>query len=155
MRPRGHRSRDAHLLQGYWTPDHLVSFPDEARDELLDPETVPLPGSDPSRRLFVVEETAVIRFVEIEPVHRRARVVVGLAPGAEEDAVDVLISAVAVGFGALNLHRLHGRLLSRGTRCRNTAKAAGFRHEGTIPQGMWLGGARHDMEIWGILRDEH
>lgn len=153
MRLRGYRKRDAHMLSGYWVPGQLVSTSDEGRDAMLVPHTFDLRHEDPTTRLLVAEETALVRFSDIDPIHRRARLCVALVAGAQGRADAVLSEAIRVGFGQLNLHRLHGRVITGAGHSLSVARA-GFRFEGVVPRGQWFGGGERDVETWGVLRDD-
>jgi hypothetical protein len=157
MMLRGYRSTDHRLLAGPWLAGELLGLPLADAPELF--TTRVEPPRDATVELCVVEQAAFVRFTELDWVHRRARLEIGVQPGAEETVGVLLKTAVSHGFRVLNLHRLHGAVTPAATPAAGTPVAAilteaGFRREATIPDGVWYAGAPADREIWGAVRDE-
>ena len=149
----GFREADRHLLTGLWPPGELlaVALPDPPA--LARPHTV-ADGTEGTGPLYVVRDLAFVRYADMDRVHRRARVEVGLAPGAEPHAADVLALAVAHGFAGLGLHRLHGWVTPVAGVPTDAVRAAGFVREATVPCGRWFAGRPVDRELWGCLTDD-
>jgi hypothetical protein len=144
----GFREADRGLLTGMWPPGELlaVALPDPPA--LARPHTV-----EDTEPLYVVRNLAFVRFADLDRVHRRARVEVGLAPGAESHAAEVLVLAVAHGFAGLGLHRLHGWVTRAAGAPTDAVRAAGFVLEATVPRGRWHAGGPVDRETWGCVDD--
>lgn len=153
MMLRGYRSGDRPLLTGPWPAGELLGLPMANWPALAEPTTLD-PPADHSAELCVVPGVAFVRYTELDWVHRRARLEIGLQPG-HADAVDLLVkTAVAHGFVGLNLHRLHG-WVTPATRPLTTAlESAGFRREASVPGGAWLDGGSVEREIWGAVRHD-
>ena len=145
----GFREADRGLLTGMWLPGELLAVAPPAPPALARPHTVD--GTGP---LYVVRDLAFVRFADLDWVHRRARVEVGLAPGAESHAAEVLALAVAHGFAGLGLYRLHGWVTRAAGAPADAVRAAGFVLEATVPCGRWFAGRPVDRELWGCLASD-
>jgi hypothetical protein len=150
FRLRGHRAEDSALLTGHWQPGELLASWQESRPALAEPISIP----PEEGRLYLVENLAFVRFVEVDWVHRRARLEIGVQQGvADADLVGMLRAAVAHGFGPLNLHRLHGCVTPAAGTSTLPVAEAGFELEAVVPQATWLDGAPADQQLWGVLRN--
>lgn len=155
MRLKGYRAADARLLTGPWLPGELLGLPVPGRPALAEPVTV-RPSADGSEELCVVPGAGFVRYTQIDWTHRRAQLEIGLAPGPElvADEIGVLVkNAVAHGFGALNLRRLHGWVTPAAQPPTEVVAEAGFRLEARLPQALWLGGRPVGREIWAVVCD--
>jgi hypothetical protein len=110
LRLRGYRAADLPLLSGDWLPGELLGLPVPGRPALADPASVPPPSPDrgPAEELLVLPDTAFVRFSEVDWVHRRARLEIGLRPGAAAVAGPLLRAALAHAYRTLNLRRVYG-----------------------------------------------
>lgn len=153
MNLRGYRDADRPLLSGHWLPGELLGLPLADRPALAEPVSV-APPTDHRDELCVVAGVGFVRYAELDWVHRRARLEIGITveqPGALEPLVK---SALTHGFRVLNLHRLHG-WVTPATRPRtDVLTGVGLRHEATVPAAGWLAGTAVDREVWGAVRDD-
>ncbi|MEC3998154.1 hypothetical protein VSR01_33565 [Actinacidiphila sp. DG2A-62] len=110
LRLRGYRAVDLPLLSGDWLPGELLGLPVPGRPALADPASVPppSPGRGLAEEVLVLPETAFVRFSELDWVHRRARLEIGLRPGAAAVAGPLLRAALAHAHRTLNLRRVYG-----------------------------------------------
>jgi RimJ/RimL family protein N-acetyltransferase len=93
-----------------------------------------------------------VRYTELDWVHRRARVEIGLH--SVDGLADLLATVVAHGFLTLNLSRLYGRVTPVLDPPTGLLADAGFRREAPLPENTWLDGRPVDREIWGAVRDD-
>src|SRR5947209_3984052 len=104
MRLRGYRASDAELLAGPWLSGELLGLPLADWPALAEPTRVP-PPADAGQELCVAPGLGFVRYTELDWVHRRARVEIGLHG---VDGLDVLLkTVVAHGFLTLNLSRVY------------------------------------------------
>ncbi|HEY8980273.1 MAG TPA: GNAT family protein [Streptomyces sp.] len=154
MKISGYREADRALLAGPWIPGELLALPVADRPPLADPHTVALPDGGDHEELFVVRDTAVVRYADIDWVARRARLEIGVREGAEDRAAEVLAVAVPFAFGVLGLRRLHGRVTLSPEAPVAALEKAGFGREGVALDDVWFGGVLTDREIWAVLGDD-
>lgn len=151
MKLRGYRESDADLLTGPWLPGELLGLPLADWPPLAEPTAVP-PPAGPDEELCVAPGLGVVRYTELDWVHRRARVEIGLH---DVDGLDELLTTVvAHGFTTLNLSRLYGRVTPAVDPPTHLLAAVGFRREAVLPEHTWLDGRPVDREIWGVVRDD-
>lgn len=147
---RGYRSTDRGLLRGPWLPGELLGLPLPDWPALAEPTTV-APPAGPDDEICVVPGVAFVRFAELDWVHRRARLEIGVAPGHAPD-LDLLVkSAVAHGLHTLGLRRMHGWVTPLTEPPTAALTAAGFTREATVPEAVWLDGAPRTREIWAVV----
>jgi hypothetical protein len=151
MRLRGYRGGDADLLAGPWLPGELLGLPLADWPPLAAPTTVP-PPADPGQELCIAPGLGFVRYTELDWVHRRARVEIGLH-GVE--GLDVLLkTVVAHGFRTLNLSRLYGWVTPLVEPPTGLLADVGFEREAALPAATWLDGRPVDREIWGVVRHD-
>ena len=151
MMLRGYRSTDSGLLAGPWLPGELLGLPLADRPALAEPTTI-RPPADYNEELGIATGVGFVRYAEVDWVHRRARVEIGLHAEQTGNAEVLLKTAVDYAFTALALRRLHGWVtpaLGQGTELLGTA---GFRRETSVPQAIWFDGRPVAREIWGVVR---
>lgn len=144
----GFRERDRSLLAGHWLPGELLGLPVADRPPLADAVTVEPPSAGSA--LVVLPGAGFVRLTELDWVHRRARLEIGLQ-AAPEDPVLLLKTALAYGFRALNLHRLYGWVTPAVHPDLAALTAAGLEREAVVPQALWHDGRPVDRELWGVL----
>lgn len=151
----GYRPQHAPLLSGTWVPGELLCFADnEARPPSLRVEG-PAPASHLYERLLVVPSVGFVRFCEIEPIHRRARLEIRLQGRFDAGtAAAVLGLACGCAFRQLNLHRLYGWARLTHPPTVEVLAAAGFVREVALPGALRVGGALRPRELWGALAPE-
>lgn len=145
----GYRAAHAALLEGAWIGGELLSF---SRNEARSPVTVRsvAAAETSSERLLVVPGVAFVRFAEIEPVHRRARLDIGIQGEFDpKRAEDVLALACETAFTHMNLRRLYGWVRPGHAPTCAVLALAGFEPEVTVPDALRVGGALVPREIWG------
>ncbi|TDV54813.1 GNAT family N-acetyltransferase [Actinophytocola oryzae] len=143
----GYRQTDRPLLSGHWLRGELLGVPDP------DAPVLTLPASIEPKNVYVVRDTAVVHFAELDWVHRRARLEIGLRPGTH-DLAEVVRLAVRHGFVVLNLRRLYGWVTPAVATPTEPLEAAGFVRETLVPQAIWHAGGPVDRQQWGVLRDD-
>lgn len=153
MMLRGYRTSDLELLTGPWLPGELLGLPLRDWPALAAPTTVP-PPANAGEELCVVSGMGFVRYTEIDWVHRRARMEIGLRPGPAESLVVLIKSAVSHGFLGLNLHRLYGWVTPATNPPANVLAGAGFQREATVPDAIWLDGRPVERELWGAVRHD-
>lgn len=142
----GYRQTDHALLGGHWLRGELLGLPDPDWPALAEPTAIE------RKNVYVVRGRAVVRFADLDWVHRRARLEIGVQPDAG-DLVELVRLAVGHGFGTLNLRRLHGWVtLAAGTPVA-PLEAAGFAREAMVPRAVWHRGTPVGRELWGVVRD--
>ncbi len=165
LRLRGYRAADLPLLSGDWLPGELLGLAVPGRPALADPASVPPPSPDrgPAEELLVLPDTAFVRFSEVDWVHRRARLEIGLRPGAAAVAGPLLRAALAHAYRTLNLRRVYGwftpaaHATAGGERppgAEELLRGAGLSFEAGVPQALWLDGRPVDRQIWGVFRHD-
>jgi len=155
--PTGYRRLHRPLLDGAWVAGELLCFahnearaPSAIRAAVAEPAAGPMASTE---RLLVVPGQAFIRFVELEPVHRRARLEVGVqGTFSATKAAGLLAQAVEIAFDRLNLVRVHGWVRPGHEPTRAVLAAVGFEREVILPDAMRLGGRLVSREIWAALR---
>jgi hypothetical protein len=151
MRLRGYRSSDADLLAGPWLPGELLGLPIDDWPPLAAWTSVP-PPANPSQELCIAPGLGFVRYAELDWVHRRARVEIGLRA---TDGLDVLLkTVVAHGFLTLNLSRVYGWVTPVLDPPTGLLADVGFRREAVLPESTWLDGRPVDREIWGVVRND-
>ncbi|HVK23844.1 MAG TPA: GNAT family protein [Actinokineospora sp.] len=153
MRLRGYRDSDRDLLAGHWLPGELIGLPLTDRPPLAEPTTVSAPVDDRAE-LCVADGIGFARFAEVDWVHRRARLEIGLRPDAADAAEQLVGLAVEHGLRVLNLHRVHGWVTPATTPRTDILARAGFQREAVLPDGAWHAGRAVDREIWGMVRHD-
>jgi hypothetical protein len=153
MNLRGYRSADRPLLTGAWLAGELLGVPPSDRPMLAPAATMPPPADD-TAEVCVAPGRAVIRFAEIDWVHRRARLEIGVQPDQDDTAALVVDAAVAHGFDVLNLRRIYGWVTPAAQPSTDLLERAGFQREAAIPNGYWLDGQPVEREIWGVIRHD-
>jgi hypothetical protein len=143
----GYRQADQSLLSGHWLRGELLGLPDPDRSPLAEPATIE------AKHVYVVRDRAAVHFAEIDWVHRRARLEIGLRPGTRNLAAIVRL-AVRHGFTVLNLRRLYGWVTPVAGTPTKPLTAAGFAHETSVPQAIWHAGAPVERHIWGVIRHD-
>lgn len=162
MMLRGYRGTDLPLLTGHWLPGELLGLPVPGRPALAEPASVPAPeGPDgpggPDDELCVVPGTGFARYAALDWVHRRARLEIGLQPGAADAAEALLKAALDHAFRVLNLRRVHGWVtpavpLPGGLSRDGLLRGAGLRPEADVPEALWCDGRPVARQIWGATR---
>jgi hypothetical protein len=157
----GYRPRQAPLLAGAWAVGELLCFADDAGGAggigVRTVAPAPGDGSDrtPLRRLMILPEVGFVRFTEIEGVHRRARLEVGLQGAFDAAAASrALTLARECAFGDLNLNRVYGWVRATAAPVLALLPNAGFAPEAAIPAGARVDGRLVDRQLWGALRSE-
>ncbi|MGW3964513.1 GNAT family N-acetyltransferase [Amycolatopsis sp. NPDC005003] len=148
MKLRGYRGTDRGLLSGPWLAGELLGLPIDGWPALAEPTEVPPPAGDDEE--LCVTDGAFVRYTDIDWVHRRARVEIGVHNRLSE-VDDLLRAAVEHGFTGLNLRRLYGWVTTPAT---DALAAAGFRREAVVPAATWFDGAPAAREIWGTIRHD-
>ena len=148
MKLRGYRGTDRSLLSGPWLAGELLGLPLEDWPALADPTEVPPPAGHDEE--LCVTDAAFVRYTDIDWVHRRARLEIGVH-NRLSDVAELLEAAVGHGFTGLNLRRLYGWVTTPGT---DALAAAGFRREAVVPAATWFDGAPAAREIWGTIRHD-
>jgi hypothetical protein len=149
----GYRQSDRPLLTGHWLPGELLAAPLDDWPALAAPTVIAPPDKQSDQRLCLVRGLGFIRFIELDWVHRRARVEIGCHQSTV-DGLDTMVRlAVSHGFEALNLHRLFGWRTPMAGVPTGPLNRAGLVREGVVPRGSWLAGEQVDREIWGVVRD--
>ena len=153
MRLRGYRDADAPLLSGPWVAGELLALPAADRPALAEPAVVAPPRGH-EVELCIAPDGGFARFSELDQVARRARLEIGVRPGADDGAArDLLDAALAHGFEVLNLHRLYGWVTPAASAPAGLLAEAGFAREATVPDGAWHDGRTVDRQIWAVVRD--
>jgi hypothetical protein len=141
----GYRRADQPLLSGQWLRGELLGLPDLDRPELAAPAAIP------QENVYVIRDQAVVHFAELDWVHRRARLEIGVRPGAD-DLAGIVGLAVRHGFTVLNLRRLYGWVTPAVGTPTAPLEANGFARETLVPQAIWYAGGPVDREQWGVIR---
>jgi hypothetical protein len=143
----GYRQVDQPLLSGHWLRGELLGLPDPGRPLFAEPATIE------ADNVYVVRDKAVVRFADLDWVHRRARLEIGVRPGTERLAA-IVRAAVRHGFTVLNLRRLYGWVTPAVGTPTEPLKAAGFAEETLVPHAIWHAGVPADRHIWGVIRHD-
>jgi hypothetical protein len=151
MNLRGYRGTDRDLLTGPWLAGELLGLPIPGWPALAGPTEVPPPAGHDEE--LCVTGSAFVRYTEIDWVHRRARLEIGVHNGLS-DLDEVVESAVQHGFTGLNLRRLYGWVTPAARPGSDALTAAGFRREAVVPAATWFDGAPAAREIWGTIRHD-
>lgn len=153
MKLRGYRDDDRALLTGDWLPGELLGRTPAVRPALAERTGI---SADQDRRaeVYVIDGIGVVRFAELDWVHRRARIETGLLPTSGGGAGTVLLRALlAHAFDVLNLHRVYGWITPEtGADDSSALLAAGFRREAEVPAAGWLAGRLVPRELWAAMR---
>ncbi len=67
---------------------------------------------------------------------------------------DAIRTLLRFAFDEMNLHRVHLRVFDFNERAIRCYRRCGFREEGRLRQGLYRGGAYHDVLLMGILQEE-
>ncbi len=149
---RGYRSEDAPLLTGPWLRAELLGLAPPGVPGTADPTVVP-PPRDATEELCILPGAGFVRFTELDWVHRRARLEIGLQPGAADCARSALTSALTHALQALNLHRVYGWATPDAGAPTDLLAQAGLRQEATVPEAFWFGGRPVARQLWGVILD--
>lgn len=114
--------------------------------------------SDQSTFLAVHGDEAV-GTVELRPgadQDRNAELGIMLDPDLHGDGLgtEAVGLMVRYGFETLGLHRIWARTDERNAAMQRVFKKCGFTHEGAQREHRYADGTYHDMEIYGLVRDE-
>jgi hypothetical protein len=161
LRVSGYRPVHAPLLTGAWIAGELLCFAvNEARAvascaAASYEDADRMQSSSSSSRLIVLPDVGYMRLSEIEGVHRRARLEIGLQ-GTFDAALaeSALTAARESAFGLLNLNRVYGFVRATHPPTLAALERAGFACEATVPGGVRVGGRRVARQVWGALRSE-
>ena len=141
----GYRQTDHSLLSGHWLPGELLGLSDPDRPFLAEPVSIEQTNA------YVIRDQAVVHFADLDWVHRRARLEIGVRSG---DLTDIVRLAVRHGFTVLNLHRLYGWVTPAVGTPTEPLEVAGFEHETSIPQAIWHAGGPVGRQQWGVIRHD-
>jgi hypothetical protein len=141
----GYRESDRTLLSGHWLRGELLGLPDPDRPLLAEPVSIE------RTNVYVVRDQAVVHFADLDWVHRRARLEIGVRSG---DTAEIVRLAVRHGFTVLNLHRLYGWVTPVAGTPTEPLTAAGFVQETLIPRAIWYAGGPVGREQWGVIRHD-
>jgi hypothetical protein len=150
----GYRQAHAPLLEGAWIAGELLSFSsNEARSAVAIRSAGPADAS--TERLLVVPGVAFVRFAELELVHRRARLEIGVQGGFDPAKASALLAlACETAFVHLNLHRVYGWVRPGHAPTSAVLALAGFEPEVSVPDALRVDGVLGRRELWGTLRDD-
>jgi hypothetical protein len=149
---RGYRSEDVPLLTGHWLRAELLGLAPPGVPGTADPTVVPAPR-DATEELCILPGAGFVRFAELDWVHRRARLEIGLQPKAAGCALSALTVALTHALRVLNLHRVYGWATPDAGAPTALLAQAGLRQEATVPEAFWLGGRPVGRQIWGAVLD--
>ena len=93
----------------------------------------------------------------IDPVHRNAEFHVLIGERASQNrglGTAAARATVRHAFDDLNLHRVYVSILLSNIASIRMCEKAGFRHEGTIREGVYKNGGYHDLALMGVLKSE-
>jgi len=147
----GYRESHRELLRGNWTPGELLAPAADGRAGLAEPAVIDAARSD--ERLYVVPGAGFVRYREIDWIHRRARVEIGLRDQNWRLAPAVLRQARSTGMELLGLSRLYGWAAPAAGVTADLLAEAGFELEATVPGAIWLGGRPASRQVWATLAD--
>jgi hypothetical protein len=150
MMLRGYRDGDRELLTGWWLAGELLGTPVPGQPPLAEPSTAD-PPSGPDEEFCIAPGVAFVRYAELDWVHRRARVEIGVRPGHEDAVPALACAAVEHGLRELMLHRLYGWVTPSGRPDTRALLSAGFRREVSVPDGLWHAGGLVEREIWATI----
>ena len=150
----GYRPDHAPLLRGAWVPGELLCFSRNEARPAGRISQVPEPAAAVRARMLVIPGVAFARLTEIEPVHRRARVEVGIQGAFDPaTAAAVLARILETAFGQLNLERILGWVRGSHPATHDVLREAGFERELTLPRGVRAGGELVARELWATARE--
>jgi RimJ/RimL family protein N-acetyltransferase len=89
--------------------------------------------------------------------HRAGWISIGIGDADDRGrgyGAEALRMLLRFAFHELNLHRVQLTVFSYNTRAITTYQGLGFTHEGTFREFLERDGERHDMLLYGLLRDE-
>jgi hypothetical protein len=152
----GFRESHRELLRGNWTPGELLARPADGRAAgraaMAEPAVIDHAVRS-GMRLYVVPGAGFIRYREIDWIHRRARVEIGLRDQAWPLALAVLRQARSAGLELLGLSRLYGWVTPAAGIPDALLADAGFELEATVPRAIWLAGRPVSRQVWATLAD--
>jgi hypothetical protein len=151
MMLRGYRAGDLELLSGTWLSGELLGLPLPNWPVLAEPATVG-PPSDETSELCVAPGTGFVRYCDVDWVHRRARLEIGVRREAVDSAELLISAAVAYGFRTLSLRRVYGWVTPATHPPPYLCERAGLQREATIPSAVWFDGRPVPREIWAAVR---
>lgn len=128
-------------------PSHADWFAGLARDRS---RVIFAIRSLPKRRLV-----GVVQLVNIDPVHRRAEMIIRIGErsaqgrGKGSEALRLLID---YAWRDLNLHRIEARAFATNKRAIAAYKKVGFAIEGRLREAAFIDGAWTDMVVLGIVK---
>lgn len=95
--------------------------------------------------------------LRLELLHQRAELGywVGVPHWGRGYATEAARACVAYGFEVLRLNRIDAMHFSRNAASGAVLRKAGFRHEGCLRQHVVKWGVAEDVEVYGILREDH
>lgn len=148
----GFRESHRELLRGNWPPGELLARPAGGLAAMAEPAVIDH-AVRTGMRLYVVPGAGFIRYREIDWIHRRARVEIGLRDQAWPLALAVLRQARSAGLELLGLSRLYGWATPAAGIPPALLADAGFELEATVPGAIWLAGRPVSRQIWATLAD--
>lgn len=151
MTLRGYRDGDRALLSGDWVAGELLGLPPGQRSRLAETATLDAP-QDGTAELCVLDGAGVVRFGELDWIHRRARLEIGLQASASDRVSALLKEVLTHAFEVLNLHRVYGWVTPAAGADTSVLAGAGFQREAAVPASGWLGGHPVTREIWAVVR---
>lgn len=158
MMLRGYRAGDLELLSGTWLSGELLGLPLPNWPVLAEPSTVEPPSGETATgetaELCVAPGTGFVRYRDIDWVHRRARLEIGVRREAAGSVESLLCSALAHGFRTLSLRRVYGWVTPATDPPTRVYEEAGFQREATIPSALWFDGKPVAREIWAAVRHD-
>jgi RimJ/RimL family protein N-acetyltransferase len=148
----GYRESHRELLCGNWTPGELLDRPTARRAALAEPTVIDTAARS-GERLYVIPGAGFVRYREIDWIHRRARLEIGLRDRDWKLAIAVLRQARSAALESLGLSRLYGWATPAAGVPAALLADSGFELEATVPTAGWFGGRPADRQIWATLGD--
>lgn len=152
-------SRDTEFSRNYDLPPVLPRDAQHMQTRFTEQQARPQPP-DIQFHIAALDNAQIIGECELEmnqAAHREAFVAIGIGEralwgrGFGSDAMKLLLG---FGFREWNLHRISLAVFSYNLRARHSYLKCGFQIEGRVRGNLKRGGARHDLILMGILRDE-
>jgi hypothetical protein len=127
----------------------------EARPPALQsPVASSLDGAQPgaNMRLLIVPDRGFVRMLEIDWIHRRARIEIGIQGAFDGRTAEAFLElARECAFDHFNLHRVYGWVRSTHQQTLEVLRVAGFECEAIVPAALRVDGALVDRGIWGSV----
>jgi hypothetical protein len=134
---------------GPWLARELVSFRGDRRVPVF--HDVPPPESTTTRRL-VSERYALVSFVDIDWIDRRARLEVRVLDDELTPQLDdVLSDAIRIAVDYFRLLRLEGEVTPVHYNVAPTLRSHGFELEAVVPHGIRVDGKPVARQLWGMV----